>query len=395
MIAALSVPQITSGAGELAYEPQTSPLAPTRRTGARFAFPTEPQTSGLENIVPAVASRPFRPVANIVAPAETSLPAEASLSARAEVFDVEGPVETEQMIADGGLDRLSTLDTNAINPSGANPTLFSSVEYGQTNLSMTDSTAGTADPSIVVFSSTTNVALAMVEPNATAFLETVEAALTVGQQGGNPSIAELPTAVSSPLPKRDDIAPSVAEANLAKIASLSSTKMSQTPIVAAPAERANVPVVTNSGPLLAALPSAVAEASGDTQPSGQASNLLALPEIKSQLATRIDGKTAGKVDFQQMSTGLAVRVGSLVELLGERYEPAEINRIRESAAKDIYLPLSQLQAAGIPITYDPVYDEFNVGLVDTRPKAARKVHMDQISTPERGLSSTGIDQVRR
>ena len=54
-----------------------------------------------------------------------------------------------------------------------------------------------------------------------------------------------------------------------------------------------------------------------------------------------------------------------------------------------------LQAQGVPISYDPVYDEFNVGLTDTRPKAARKVHMDQISAPERGIGATGMDQVRR
>lgn len=118
-------------------------------------------------------------------------------------------------------------------------------------------------------------------------------------------------------------------------------------------------------------------------------------DIRSQLTTRIDGKAAGKVDFQQTTTGLAVRLGSIVELLGDRYDAAQIARIRASAAGDVYLPLSQLQAQGIPISYDPVYDEFNVGLVDTRPKAARKVHMDQISAPERGLGSTGMDQVPR
>lgn len=118
-------------------------------------------------------------------------------------------------------------------------------------------------------------------------------------------------------------------------------------------------------------------------------------DVKSQLTTRIDGKTAGKVDFQQTSSGLLVRLGSIVDLLGDRYDAAQIARIRSSSASDVYLPLSQLQAQGIPISYDPVYDEFNVGTVDARPKGGRKVHMDQISTPERGIGSTGMDQVRR
>jgi hypothetical protein len=115
----------------------------------------------------------------------------------------------------------------------------------------------------------------------------------------------------------------------------------------------------------------------------------------SRLLTRVDGKTAGAVDFQQTPTGLKVRLGSIVEVLADRYDSAQLARIRTSSAGNAYLSLAELQAQGVPISYDPVYDEFNVGLTDTRPKAARKVHMDQISTPERGLGATGMDQVRR
>lgn len=118
-------------------------------------------------------------------------------------------------------------------------------------------------------------------------------------------------------------------------------------------------------------------------------------EINAQLLTRVDGKAVGTVDFQQTTTGLAVRLGSIVDLLSDRYDAGEIARIKASAASSIYIPLAQLQAQGIPISYDPVYDEFNVGQTDTRPTAARKVHMDQISTPERGLNTTAMDQIRR
>lgn len=118
-------------------------------------------------------------------------------------------------------------------------------------------------------------------------------------------------------------------------------------------------------------------------------------DIRSQLLMRVDGKAVGKVDFRQTASGLAVRLGSIVELLQDRYDAAQLARIRASAAGDVYLSLAQLRAQGIPISYDPVYDEFNVGLLDTRPKAAHKVHMEQISTPERGLDSTGIDQIPR
>lgn len=90
------------------------------------------------------------------------------------------------------------------------------------------------------------------------------------------------------------------------------------------------------------------------------------------------------VDFQQSPEGLKVRLGSVVELLANRYDPAQLARIRQSSAGDSYVALSALQAQGIPISYDPVYDEFNVGLTDTRPRNAHKVHMEQISTPMLG-----------
>ncbi len=118
-------------------------------------------------------------------------------------------------------------------------------------------------------------------------------------------------------------------------------------------------------------------------------------EIHSQLVTRVDGKAAGQLDFLQTTTGLSVRLGSIVEVLGDRYEPETLARIKASEASGMYFSLAELKAQGIPISYDPVYDEFNIGQTDTRPKAARKVHMDQISAPERGLISSGIDQVRR
>ena len=118
-------------------------------------------------------------------------------------------------------------------------------------------------------------------------------------------------------------------------------------------------------------------------------------DTKAQLVTRIDGKTAGTVDFRQTPGGLQVRIGSVVDVLADRYDTAGLARIRASSAADTYVSLAQLQGQGIPISYDPVYDEFNVGLTDTRPKAARKVHIDQISTPERGSGAIGIDQVRR
>lgn len=118
-------------------------------------------------------------------------------------------------------------------------------------------------------------------------------------------------------------------------------------------------------------------------------------DVKSQLITRVDGMTAGVVDFRQTATGLEVRLGSIVEVLADRYDASALTRIRTSEASNTYMPLTELQAQGIPISYDPVYDEFNVGVTDTRPAHAVKVHMDQISAPERGLGATAMDQMER
>lgn len=118
-------------------------------------------------------------------------------------------------------------------------------------------------------------------------------------------------------------------------------------------------------------------------------------DIKSQLTARVDGKSAGTIDFQQTTTGLLVRLGSLVEVLSDRYETADLARISSSPASNAYLSLTDLQAQGIPISYDPVYDEFNIGHTDSRPTAAHKVHIDQISSAERGPSSSALSQARR
>lgn len=193
---------------------------------------------------------------------------------------------------------------------------------------------------------------------------------------------------------------------------------SQAPALAAQPAAASAPVLVAqpaaAAPALSAPPRITQSPAASQSAALQAAGLAPLPkpaiaapppglgktgplafEITSQLLTRVDGKAAGTVDFQQTTTGLAVRLGSIVDVLGDRYDPGEIARIKASAASNLYIPLAELQAQGIPISYDPVYDEFNVGQSDTRPKAARKVHMDQITTPERGLGTAVIDQVRR
>lgn len=102
-------------------------------------------------------------------------------------------------------------------------------------------------------------------------------------------------------------------------------------------------------------------------------------EIGDSLGTRIDGKIAGNVEFRQSSRNVEVRVGSLMELLQDRFGANEFAHLTKGIAADEFLSIAQLRKAGVPISYDPVYDEFNIGNSDYRPSAAHKVQIDQIS----------------
>jgi hypothetical protein len=205
----------------------------------------------------------------------------------------------------------------------------------------------------------------------------VEAFIAAAPQPGVASLGSAAVAIAVP-PASDQLSP-----------------VAPTQVIRASEVPAPIP---STARLAAAVPKPVASAPpGLSMPvpaADDTSTGLAF-DITSQLVTRVDGKTAGKVDFRQTATGLSVRLGSIVSVLSDRYDPGEVARITTSAASNAYVSLADLQAQGIPISYDPVYDEFNIGQTDTRPKAARKVHIDQISAPERGAGTAAIDQVRR
>jgi hypothetical protein len=167
---------------------------------------------------------------------------------------------------------------------------------------------------------------------------------------------------------------------------------------ATPSPTARNAVASGAPAAPSAAPSAAIAAARTIAPEQRASALgLTDPlqlVLRSQMVTRVDGRVAGSVDFQQTLNSLKVRVGALVEVLSDRFSVDQLDRIRLSTARDAYLTLPQLQEQGIPISYDPVYDEFNIGRIEPRPSAARKVYIDQISAPERGGASVGMEQVR-
>ena len=138
--------------------------------------------------------------------------------------------------------------------------------------------------------------------------------------------------------------------------------------VAAPAERESEPVASASAQVVPRAPtrtetrsaidpiSAVSEAPPVTAPETSAQESTFVPglkgrpmsaipgvntgagsvfDIKSQLVTRVDGRVAGEIEFHQTGTSLKVRLGSIVELLKDRFEMTELQRIANSSASDV------------------------------------------------------------
>lgn len=182
-------------------------------------------------------------------------------------------------------------------------------------------------------------------------------------------------------------APAKAPARIVAVSTPAPAAVKPAPVAAAPAKSAPAPAAA-----AAAVPR---QAAALTAPASAGAQRIADLEFRDRLLTRVDGRAKGQVDFQQTPTGLKVRLGSVAELLADRIAPADLARIRNSSSGNAWLSLAEFQAQGIPISYDPVYDEFNIGREDTRPKVARKVHMDQISAPERSAGAAAMDQIPR
>lgn len=128
-------------------------------------------------------------------------------------------------------------------------------------------------------------------------------------------------------------------------------------------------------------------------PGTRASDALDIVS-KSRLAARVNGVRTGSVDFQQLEGTIAIKLRSVLDLLHDRYNEDEYQALRGAQAIDTYVPLAQLQGAGIPIDYNPVYDEieFDIDYQDA-PEAA-KVQVEQIGAPTVGTDRALIDQIR-
>lgn len=245
---------------------------------------------------------------------------------------------------------------------------------------------------------------ALTDVAASAPLQTVTAAPPPAPVSAAAASQPVPEAAAAPAPRPAPVALTPASPARSKIeqvtpARSAAARAAADPVVAPPAARAPV-AAASAKPASAPAPAALAAvlpkpAPALTAPASAAALHVAAPAFNARLFTRIDGRASGEVDFQQTAAGLKVRLGSIAELLAERIPASELARIRCSGAGNAWLSLAELQAQGIPISYDPVYDEFNIGREDARPRAARKVHIDQISAPQRRAGAVIMDQILR
>lgn len=116
---------------------------------------------------------------------------------------------------------------------------------------------------------------------------------------------------------------------------------------------------------------------------------------KSRLDARINGVLAGSVEFRQLDGTIAIRLGSVVDMLHDRFSASEYEYLRAGQSGDTFVTLADLQGAGIPIKYNPAYDEVEFGIdYDDAPQAA-KVQVQQIGAPTVGADRVLIDQIPR
>ena len=140
-----------------------------------------------------------------------------------------------------------------------------------------------------------------------------------------------------------------------------------------------------------AVESSIIEPAAPTQPGlllteehelSEADSLLAAPMAattnqggKTHLSARIDGEIAGQLSFSDSGQTVKLQLGSVLALLADRFSPADYERLANSPAAAEYVAIDTLAAAGLAVSYDPVYDEI---LLDTTASASPQDAQPQI-----------------
>lgn len=116
---------------------------------------------------------------------------------------------------------------------------------------------------------------------------------------------------------------------------------------------------------------------------------------KSKMDARVNGVLTGSVDFEQRDGTIAIRLRSVANMMREQFTKTEFSSLVGGSKIDSFVTLEQLQAAGIPINYNPAYDEVEFGIDYQDAPNAKKVQVDQISVPQFGSDVTVIEQIPR
>lgn len=83
---------------------------------------------------------------------------------------------------------------------------------------------------------------------------------------------------------------------------------------------------------------------------------------KQALPVASGDRLIGELEFSDEGQVVSVRLGSLLDLVQDRFEADEFDRLSRSPAVMDFVPVDALAAMGIDISYDPVYDEFQLDM---------------------------------
>lgn len=86
-----------------------------------------------------------------------------------------------------------------------------------------------------------------------------------------------------------------------------------------------------------------------------------LVEAPTQMLVRIGDSALGEVAFRMTDAStIDVQLAGLLDLLADRFDSSEFERLRDSAAADTFVGFDQLRAIGLNLRYDPIYDELRI-----------------------------------
>ncbi len=84
-------------------------------------------------------------------------------------------------------------------------------------------------------------------------------------------------------------------------------------------------------------------------------------DVATRLAVRHRDKVLGGIAFQVNDGAIAVHVGQVLDLFRDRMDAAQFAKLRQSGAAETFVSLDTMNAMGVPLKYDAVYDELVLG----------------------------------